>query len=49
MRLPWLLRPYASTVEGMGLIPHWGTKTPACYVAKKKKKKADMNNGCLSF
>ena len=20
MRLPWLLRPYASTVEGMGLI-----------------------------
>ena len=46
MGLLWLLRSYASTVEGMGLIPHWGTKTPACYVAKKK---ADVNNGCLSF
>ena len=36
MALPCLLRPYASTVEGVGLIPHWRTKTPACCVAKKK-------------
>ena len=37
MGLPWLLRPYASIIEGMGLIPRQGTKTPVFCVAKKKK------------
>ena len=47
MGLPWLLRPYASIIEGMGLIPRQGTKTPVFCVAKKKKKKTDVNNGCF--
>ena len=45
------LRLSASTAEGMGSIPGWGTKIPCAvgYGQKKKKKKNCMESKPLTF
>ena len=40
----WWLRLHASTAGGVGLIPGWGIKNPACRVAQPKIKKERKKN-----